>query len=115
MSVQSALERADAVLRRQVPLPAHLRVITAAHLARCALEQEVAATLESHGRPLPAATARSRLIVLRVLHPMAGAHAGVAWDGLSRACHRHAFELPPAEAEVRALLDHVRAVGSPHG
>jgi hypothetical protein len=59
---------------------------------------------------MPNAKGRSRLIVLRVLDPVAGTHAGRAWDGLSRACHRHAFELPPAESEVRALMDDVRVV-----
>ena len=39
-----------------------------------------------------------------------GATARLAWTELSRACHRHAFELPPAEGEVRALISSVRGL-----
>jgi hypothetical protein len=110
LTAAATIATAEEVLAGRVAVPVHLRVITAAHLARCALEHAITAVLEARGHQLPRANGRSRLIVLRVLDEAAGAHAGHAWDGLSRACHRHAFELPPSEAEVRALLDDVRAV-----
>jgi hypothetical protein len=106
----TVLARAEAVLAGEVPVPDHLRVITTAHLARCALEKAIVAALARLGHAMPRTKGRSQLIVLRVFDPVAGAHAGHAWDGLSRACHRHAFELPPGEPEVRALIGSVRAV-----
>jgi len=55
---------------------------------------------------------RSRLIVLEVLAaPSVSVPARAAWEGLSRACHRHAYELSPADAEIAALLGHVAALG----
>ncbi len=110
MTAAANIAMAEEVLSGRVAVPVHLRVITAAHLARCALEHAITAALEAHGYQLPQANGRSRLIILRALDEDAGARAGHAWDGLSRACHRHAFELAPAEPEVRALLDDVRAV-----
>jgi len=56
---------------------------------------------------------RSRLIVLEVLAaPSVSVPARAAWEGLSRACHRHAYELSPADAEIAALLGHVAALGA---
>jgi hypothetical protein len=63
------------------------------------------------GAQLPRASMRARLIVLDVLGRPDQTHsAQVAWNGLSRACHRHAYELSPTDREVRALLDHVAAL-----
>ncbi len=51
---------------------------------------------------------RSRLIVLHVPGPPeVSGPARAAWDGLTRAYHRHAYELAPANAEICAPLDHV--------
>ncbi|WP_353649595.1 hypothetical protein ABLG96_01110 [Nakamurella sp. A5-74] len=52
------------------------------------------------GRP----TQRSKLVVLRALQPPeVGASAARVWNDLSRACHRHAYELQPSAAEVQGL------------
>jgi hypothetical protein len=50
-------------------------------------------------------TMKSQLILLRELgDPDIGRTAQIAWDGLSSACHHHAFELQPTSRDVRALL-----------
>lgn len=103
------LHRAEAVLNGSVAVPAEQRLVAAAHLARTALETAVADAL--HSRGLGRARVTSRLIVLDAPSGAAvGALARLAWTGLSRACHRHAFELPPAESEVRTLIGDVRTV-----
>lgn len=52
------------------------------------------------GRP----TQRTKLVVLRALQPPeVGSSAARVWNDLSRACHRHAYELQPSAAEVKAL------------
>lgn len=33
-----------------------------------------------------------------------------AWDGLSRACHHHSYELQPSPSEVRQLVAAVRSL-----
>jgi hypothetical protein len=37
--------------------------------------------------------------------------AAYAWSALSRACHHHAYELPPTASELRALITLTRRVG----
>ena len=36
--------------------------------------------------------------------------AAYAWSALSRACHHHAYELPPTASELRALIELTRRV-----
>lgn len=75
----------------------------AALLARQALEDTVNTLC---GPELRHATMRSRLLYLRVLvDPQIADRAGIAWSGLSRACHHHAYELTPTPDEVRHLMD----------
>lgn len=51
---------------------------------------------------------RTKLIVLGAITPEALAlPAGAACAGLSRACHRHAYELAPAHTEVEVLVGYV--------
>lgn len=38
--------------------------------------------------------------------------AGYAWSALSRACHHHAYELPPTASELRSLIKLTRQVGA---
>jgi hypothetical protein len=55
------------------------------------------------------ATMRARLICVRVaVDPLHGPDLEVAYAGLSRACHQHAYELSPNPAEVDHLLHIVR-------
>lgn len=111
LSVEAALGYARDVLDGAVPMPRGRSTRAAAVLARQALEDALRARCRSAGFDLDKATMRSRLIVLRVLVDQAAADAAdVAWAGLSRACHQHAYELTPTTTEVRHLLTRVAAL-----
>jgi hypothetical protein len=90
-------------------VPVEQRVVAAAQLARSSLELAVADVLLKKGHNLSRAWMASRLTVFGwLVGDELGATARLSWTGLSRACHRHAFELPPGEEEVRALIARVR-------
>lgn len=102
---------ARAVLAGTVPVPPGQRTRSSAQLGRLAFEDVVEQLCAAHGAELSRAKMRSRLIVLdHVLAPELARRARAAWAGLSRACHRHAFELAPTDAEIATHLDHVDAV-----
>jgi hypothetical protein len=42
----------------------------------------------------------------------AARHASYAWSALSRACHHHAYELPPTASELRSLINLTRRVAA---
>ncbi|HEX5407969.1 MAG TPA: hypothetical protein VFX16_37365, partial [Pseudonocardiaceae bacterium] len=93
------------VLDGTVPMPKGRASRAAALLARQALEDTARARCRSAGFDLDKATMRSRLIALRALAGRADADAAdIAWAGLSRACHQHAYELAPTTGEVRRLI-----------
>lgn len=108
------LDYADQVLDGTVALGAR-SARTAALLGRCAFEQ----WLDQQSAPWSSTTQRhptaaSKLIVLAALRgDDVGETAKRAWNGLSRACHRHAYELQPSIAEVRDLLALVRRLSAP--
>ena len=105
LSVQAALGYAKDILDGAVPMPRGRSTRAAAVLARQALEDAARELCRSAGFDLDKATMRSRLIALRVLVDQSVADtAEVAWAGLSRACHQHAYELTPTTTEVSHLL-----------
>lgn len=63
-------------------------------------------------------TMRSRLTVLGFIHgPGVASAAEVVWQGLSEACHHHAYELTPTAAEIAHLIEVVATMPtalSPH-
>ena len=70
------------------------------------------------GAPVPAANARSKLLVLRSLDTAEEADAAaVAWNRLSNACHVHAYEMAPSAAEIEQLCGTVASLvpGGPWG
>lgn len=79
----------------------------AAFLARQALEETVRRWSHAEGMTDPRIPMRSRLIGMRVLlgEPTGVVLATTAWQGLSHACHHHAYELAPTTAEVQHLID----------
>ena len=85
---------------------------TAALLARCALEEwldQKSHPWSSTSYPYPTTT--SKLIALEVLEDGdLGARARRLWSALSKAVHHHAYELQPSAAEVRHLVNQVRAL-----
>lgn len=105
LSVEAALGYAQDILDGAVPMPRGRSTRAAAVLARQGLEDTARALCRSAGFDLDKATMRSRLIALRVLIDQDAADtAEVAWAGLSRACHQHAYELTPTTTEVSHLL-----------
>ena len=102
---------ADAILDGSITVPGASAARGAAVIARQVLEEAVERRCRelagTTGRP----TARSQLVLLRELgDPEIAAAARVAWDGLSRACHHHSYELQPTVREVRALVELVREI-----
>lgn len=85
---------------------------TAALLARRAFEDWLDAACgdwatASGGVGSP--TTASKLVAVGALHGEdLGEQARVAWHGLSRAVHLHAYDLAPSDAEVRGLVGRVR-------
>lgn len=76
----------------------------AAFLARQALEELVVERCHALGVDVRGASMRSRLVILASLDTTKRADAAaLAWNGLSSACHHHAYELAPSVPEVRAL------------
>jgi hypothetical protein len=75
-----------------------------AFLARQALEEIIDQRCSDVGAPVPSATARGKLLVLRSLDSADVAdRAAVAWNRLSNACHVHAYEMQPSAAEIEHL------------
>lgn len=104
-SVESVLVLAGAVLDGTIPMPKGRATRAAALLARQALEEIVRTLCSSAGFDMDRATMRSRLILLRELVDNEAANrAEVAWAGLSRACHQHAYDLAPTTIEVEHLI-----------
>ena len=105
------LDRAAAILDGTIQVPVEQRVVAAAHLARSGLELAVVEVLLRNAIDLRRARMTSRLTVLGALVGAdLGARTRLAWTELSLACHRHAFELPPAETQVRVAISNVRGV-----
>lgn len=104
------LDYADQILEGTVALGARSARV-AALLARSAfedwLDEQNPWAVTAPARP----TAASKLVALSVRDdPEVGHRATRAWAGLSRACHHHAYELQPSQAEVRQLVAMVRAL-----
>lgn len=111
MTVVDVLTMAEAVLDGSVSVPGGNSARAAAVLARQALEEIVDERCAAVATGLVRPSMRSRLIILTVLDGDAvGASAQTAWDGLSRACHHHSYELQPTAGEVRDLIGLVRSV-----
>ena len=93
------LDRADEATAGRWPRAAAL-------LSRQALESATATLLAERLPGAERCSARAQLLCLRHLidHDQALA-VEHAWIGLSRACHHHAYELPPTAIELHAWLD----------
>jgi hypothetical protein len=116
MSTTQLLDRATAILDGTLAVPIEQRVVAAALMARSGLEMAVTEWLCDRGLDLRRARMASRLTVFSALSGTdLGATARLAWTGLSRACHRHAFDLPPNVWEVRDSITNVRALHSELG
>lgn len=106
-SVSELLETADLVLQGA---GGH-RARSACWLTRSALEIVVDDLLGAKGLDSGQASMRSRLTCLQVAYDGEGGVASTAdyaWSRLSQACHVHAYELSPTDAEARELVERVR-------
>jgi uncharacterized membrane protein len=102
------LDYADLLLDGAVDLGAR-GPRTAALLARSALEDWLDDQASWSSPALGFPTMKSKLIALGALRGAAlGEQARRVWHGLSRAVHRHAYELQPSVAEIRHLVGQVR-------
>jgi hypothetical protein len=103
------LALSDQILDGKVAVPGGRATRAAAVVARQALETLVHRATDELVPGMFRPSMRSRLILLRELGDSEkGRIAKLAWDGLSRACHHHAYELQPSEMEVRALVEMVQ-------
>lgn len=102
---------ADAILDGTITVPGASAARAAAVIARQVLEEAVERRCQELAGTVARPTFRSQLVLLRELgDPVVADRARVAWDGLSRACHHHSYELQPTVGEVRTLTNLVKEV-----
>lgn len=98
-----SLALASAVLDGRIVVSGSQSARMAALLARQALEDTVMGLC---GQEMSQASMRARLSYLRAFADSRTADsAAIAWNGLSQACHHHAYELTPSRGEVSHLID----------
>lgn len=109
------LDQAVALLDGTLPLRVH-SARAAAWVARSALEDTLSELVRAKGVQPGNATIRTLLGCIEALYqedaPQVASNAQYAWDGLTRASHHHAYEVAPTHAEVAALTDLVKELGS---
>ena len=105
------LDVADAILDGWITVPGASAARGAAVIARQVLEETVERRCQQLAGTDARPTFRSQLVLLRELgDPVVAEQARVAWDGLSRACHHHSYELQPTVTEVRCHITTVKKV-----
>lgn len=98
------LDLADAILDGSISVPGASAARGAAVIARQVLEDAVERRCQQLAGTVARPKFRSQLVLLRELgDPVVAERGRVAWDGLSRACHHHSYELQPSPTEVRGL------------
>lgn len=99
------LDLADAILDGSITVPGASAARGAAVIARQVLEDAVERRCREPAGTGVRPTFRSQLVLIRELgDPVVAEQARVAWDGLSRACHHHSYELQPTVTEVRCHI-----------
>lgn len=108
------LDLAELILSGRIRMPRGRGARIAAILGRTALEDIVGERCAEEGLDVWEASMRVKLACLRaVAQPVAG-DAAIAWWGLSRACHQHAYEVAPHRDEVAHLVGRVRELAPAH-
>ncbi|NEE03784.1 hypothetical protein [Phytoactinopolyspora halotolerans] len=102
------LDLADQILAGDLTTPRARAARSAAVLGRSAVEQIVREVCDRHGLDVGRTSMRVQLACLRAVAPGTARDAAVAWSGLSRACHQHAYEIAPHDNEIRHLLTRAR-------
>lgn len=102
---------ADAILDGSIAVPGASAARGAAVIARQVLEDAVERRCQVLAGTTARPSFRSQLVLLREFgDPAVAERARVAWDGLSRACHHHSYELQPTAAEVRCHIITIKKV-----
>lgn len=113
--MSALLAQADQLLSGATSTRSH-SLRAACWLARTSLEDVVRALLRSKGLEPGTASMAVALACLHVAYqdidPLVPLQADVAWVGLSRAAHHHAYELSPTVSEVRHLVQLVATLAA---
>ena len=118
MDVRQLVNVARDLIQRADPATAGIWPRAGALLARQALETALDDYWRQHAPGLERCSMRAQLLCLpSYLHGDDGddlaERTAYAWIRLSRACHQHAYELPPTAAELAGWIDIVdEVVGS---
>lgn len=100
-TARDLLSRADAKTAGMWPRATAL-------LTRQALEDSLDALWRRRAPAIEQCSGRAQLLCLAAYltsDPELARRVGYAWSGLSRACHQHAYELPPTAEELSAWLE----------
>lgn len=114
MTARALAQSARTLMTGRVPRLAGIWPRAVALLGRQALEQSLDDLWRARAPRVQAVSRHAQLLCLGAYVADEELVSGVrhAWHGLSRACHHHAYELPPAAAELEGWLDAVeRLVG----
>ena len=105
------LEAADDLLSAPRPASAGWWPKAVALLTRQALEKSMESLWQVKAPEVSRTSLRAQLLCLRsfVDRPLA-LRAAAAWAGLSRACHDHAYELPPTASELPGWFETTEAL-----
>jgi hypothetical protein len=103
---------ARGLLRRRDPKTAGIWPRGAALLARQALEEALDAWWRRRAPGLEQCSTRAQLLCLPdyLRRSDLAEQIAYAWSGLSRACHHHAYELPPTAAELESWIGTVEVL-----
>jgi len=102
------LGHATTLLKRAEPSTAGIWPRASALLARQALESVLDDLWRLRAPGLERHPMRAQLICLRHClpeRPDLTPRVYYAWSGLSRACHQHAYELPPTSSELAGWIE----------
>jgi hypothetical protein len=110
-STQPSHTLAREVLDGTVHVPKGTAIRAAAFLARQAFEEAINTLCQVSSLAVDRASMRFKIILIRLLNgDETGERAALAWAGLCRACHHHAYELVPPADEINRWLDLVAAL-----
>lgn len=103
---RTLLELADQLLSEPIPSMEGRWPRAVAILTRQALEMSLDRLWARVSPPMSAASMRAQLLCLpQYMDPALAALTSVAWAELSRACHQHAYDLPPTADELAGWLE----------
>ena len=113
LNAEGMIAAARHLLQRADPMTAGIWPRATAFLARQALETALDDLWRRHAPGVERCSARAQLLCLpsylRGDEDLAE-RVSYTWSGLSRACHQHAYELPPTAAELLAWMQTVEAL-----